>query len=279
MDELQDKAPHTPRTPSASDAVHAAPEAVGASEASVVPAAPVTPAASEASAASGAVEAAETTPSVAAPWAVPASAVESEREGRAVRPAAVSHDAARDAASALAADARASRPQHAPFGIAPMPEVEAIRAHPLYGAWYARLEEAELNREFCLHQLPHLLDVARIAYIRVLERHLPFRKEVVYAAAILHDIGKAAQYEQGEPHEVVGSRVAREILMDIEGFDAREKTMIVAAVAQHRRYAHDATPLGKLLYEADKASRPCFSCPMSEECSWPPERKNAGVGI
>ncbi len=160
-----------------------------------------------------------------------------------------------------------------------MPEVEAVRTHPRFQECSARLEDAETDREFCRHQLPHLLDVARIAYVRVLERRLPFRKEVVYAAALLHDIGKAAQYEEGEPHEVAGARIAQEILQDVEGFDPREKTMIVAAVAQHRRWSSDSTPLGRLLYEADKASRACFACPARAACTWPDERKNWGVAV
>lgn len=164
-------------------------------------------------------------------------------------------------------------------GAQPMPELEEIRLHPLFVSWYARLEVAEEHRAFCRHQMPHLLDVARIAYIYVLERGLPFRKQVVYAAALLHDIGKAAQYEAGEPHEVAGARIAREILLDIDGFSPLEKTMIVAAVAQHRRLSDASTPLGRLLFEADKASRPCFSCSARQDCSWPDDRKNAGIAI
>ncbi len=166
-----------------------------------------------------------------------------------------------------------------PAAPAAMPEVESVCSHPLFRECYARIEESEKNREFCRHQMPHLLDVARIAYILVLERGLPFRKEVVYAAALLHDIGKAAQYEDGEPHEVAGARIARKILLDVEGFDAREKTMIVAAVAQHRYWSDDSTPLGRLLYEADKTSRICFVCDAQDECDWPDGRRGVGVSV
>lgn len=47
--------------------------------------------------------------------------------------------------------------------------------------------------------MSHLLDVARIAYIRNLEKGYGFRKDVIYAAAVLHDIGKALQYEEKFP--------------------------------------------------------------------------------
>ncbi len=178
-----------------------------------------------------------------------------------------------------ASDAAAPSVPNEPALPAAMPEVEALRLHPLFQEWYMRLEADEADREFCCHQMSHLLDVARIAYIRVLERKLPFRKEVVYAAALLHDIGKAAQYEEGEPHEVAGARIAQEILLDLEGFDSREKTMIVAAVAQHRRWSDESTPLGRLLYEADKVSRNCFVCTKQDECNWADECRNMGVSV
>lgn len=189
-----------------------------------------------------------------------------------------------DAVSVLIEEASGADAQRAAFRDAssmasPMAEVEAIRSHPLFSACYARIELAERDRAFCRHQMPHLFDVARIAYIYVLERGLPFRRQVVYAAALLHDIGKAAQYEDGEPHEVAGARIAQEILLDIDGFNAREKTMIVAAVAQHRRLSDASTPLGRLLYEADKASRACYACPAWRDCNWPEGRKNQGVAI
>ena len=59
--------------------------------------------------------------------------------------------------------------------------------------------------------MSHLLDVARIAYIRNLEKGYGFRKDVIYAAAVLHDIGKALQYEEKVPHEIAGERIAGEI--------------------------------------------------------------------
>ena len=69
-----------------------------------------------------------------------------------------------------------------------------IRKHPLFQEYYDKLKEAERGRKFCRHQMEHLLDVARIAYILNLEQKLGIRKEVIYAAALLHDIGKYRQY-------------------------------------------------------------------------------------
>ena len=85
-----------------------------------------------------------------------------------------------------------------------MKRLNAILCHPLYRRCYGRLEELEKDRIFCCHQMPHLLDVARIAYILNMEQDLGLEKEVIYAASILHDIGKYAQYEDGTPHEQSG---------------------------------------------------------------------------
>ena len=93
-----------------------------------------------------------------------------------------------------------------------MDRVNAIWKHPLYQKYYARIEELEQNRVFCRHQMPHLLDVARIAYIRNLEDDMGFAKDVVYAAAVLHDIGKALQYEARIPHELAGVDIAEQFL-------------------------------------------------------------------
>ena len=93
-----------------------------------------------------------------------------------------------------------------------MKRVNAILKAPLYRRCYARLEELEKERIFYCHQMPHLLDVARIAYILNIEQNLGLEKEVIYAASILHDIGKYAQYEDGTPHEQSGEKIASEIL-------------------------------------------------------------------
>ena len=160
-----------------------------------------------------------------------------------------------------------------------MPAVEAIRNHPTFIDHMKRIARAERDREFCRHDMGHLLDVARIAYICALEHKMPFRKEVIYAAALLHDVGKAEQYEHGKPHEEAGMSVATKILQEVDGFSALEKTAIVAAVGQHRRYSENSSPLGRLLFQADKASRPCFACGARSACKWSKEQMNAGVKI
>ena len=163
-----------------------------------------------------------------------------------------------------------------------MDRVNAIWKHPLYQKYYARIEELEQNRVFCRHQMPHLLDVARIAYIRNLEDDMGFAKDVVYAAAVLHDIGKALQYEARIPHELAGVDIAEQILADLPAeaaYTTDEKRMILTAVKGHRRLREDPEPLEKLLYESDKASRMCFACPAEAQCDWSREKKNMEIEV
>ena len=163
-----------------------------------------------------------------------------------------------------------------------MKRVNAILHHPLYRRCYGRLEELERDRIFCCHQMPHLLDVARIAYILNMEQDLGLEKEVIYAAAVLHDIGKYAQYEDGTPHEQSGEKIASEILdslPDDAAFSEEEKRMILTAIRGHRKLREDAEALVRLLYINKKASRMCFACPAESECDWSSDKKNMELEI
>ena len=163
-----------------------------------------------------------------------------------------------------------------------MKRVNAIYRHPLYQIYYRRLEEAEQGRIFCRHQMTHLMDVARIAYIRSLEEGLGLDREVIYAAAVLHDIGKVLQYEEGIPHEITGEKIAAEILDGLAGenaFSETEKAMILTAIRGHRKLRDEPEVLERLLYESDKASRMCFACPAKPQCDWNEEKKNKEIRI
>ncbi len=163
-----------------------------------------------------------------------------------------------------------------------MKRVNAILAHPVYQKYCRRLEKLEEDRIFCRHQTTHLLDVARIAYIISLEEKKGPAKEVIYAAALLHDIGKCVQYETGIPHEQAGEKIGAEILNtlpDEYAFSEKEKEMILTAIRGHRRLRENAEPLERLIYMGDKASRTCFACPAEKECSWSPEKKNMEIKV
>ena len=163
-----------------------------------------------------------------------------------------------------------------------MKRVNAILSHPLYQKCYRRLEILEKDRKFCCHQMPHLMDVARIAYIICLEQDLGIKKDVIYGAAILHDIGKYVQYEEGIPHEVKKEKIASEILNSLPGdcvYSEEEKRMILTGIRGHRRLRDHAEPLERLLYTSDKVSRMCFACPAQSECDWSAEKKNMEISV
>ena len=158
----------------------------------------------------------------------------------------------------------------------PLPRVNAIWNHPLFQRQYRALCDFERDRPFCRHDLSHLLDVARLAWIENLERHLGFDRELVYAAALLHDVGKAEQYRSGIPHDVAGEKIASGILATLPeeaSFTVVETRQILVAVRGHRHLRRDATPLERLVYLADKRSRTCFACRAADRCKWAPERR------
>lgn len=159
-----------------------------------------------------------------------------------------------------------------------MKRVNAILRHPLFAEKLRLLNELEAERIFCRHDLTHLLDVARLMWIDVLEQGLDMDRDVVYAAALLHDLGRAEQIRHGIPHEQASAALAEVILPDA-GFDEDETKAVIAAIRGHRGSAPaDAREiLGEILYRADKACRLCWRCDAREACNWPEERKNAGI--
>ena len=86
-----------------------------------------------------------------------------------------------------------------------MENIDRIIHHPIFKMSMKKIGECEKNREFCCHGISHSLDVARIAYIVNLEQHLGISKEMIYGAALLHDIGRWRQYEEDIPHEEAGA--------------------------------------------------------------------------
>ena len=97
-----------------------------------------------------------------------------------------------------------------------MDRVNQIWNHPLYQNELNKLQLLETDREFCRHTPEHFLDVARLAYIRALEENAPISKELIYCTALLHDIGRARQYEDGTPHDEAGAAIAGQILNELD---------------------------------------------------------------
>lgn len=160
-----------------------------------------------------------------------------------------------------------------------MNRVNEILFHPRYRQALEKTEVLEKDREFCRHDMAHFLDVGRLAYIHCLEQKMDVKKDVIYAAALLHDIGRYRQYEEGIPHETASAGLAQEILPQCS-YSEEEQRQIQEAILGHRRKDGDmcgGLGLGSLLYQADKQSRNCFACPARERCSWPEDKMNKGI--
>lgn len=149
-----------------------------------------------------------------------------------------------------------------------------ILHHPLFVSCYEKTKEREKERIFCRHDIGHFLDVARIALLLALREQAQVEPELLYAAALLHDIGRFRQYEDGTPHEEESARLAAGILRDC-GFSEAETAAAAEAIAQHRtEHLPGRSTLSALLYRADKLSRRCFFCAAQEACHRKEEKKN-----
>lgn len=141
-----------------------------------------------------------------------------------------------------------------------------------------QIEKLEETRIYCRHDLSHLLDVARISWILVLEQNLSIEKSLVYAAALLHDIGRAMEYREGISHDEASVQLAKEILPKC-GFVEDEIHIICEVILGHRheKQNHSSLLLQQILREADWRSRVCFRCKAEKTCKWSQERKNKTI--
>lgn len=141
------------------------------------------------------------------------------------------------------------------------------------------IEELEKNRIFCKHNLSHFINVARIATIIWQEEggRNSLKRDIIYAAGLLHDIGRAEEYTKGTPHEEAGAIIAGEILQS-SGYEDKEIEMITRAISAHRiKDDNDIDYLGQIISKADKLSRECFDCSASDMCKWSKEKKNKSL--
>ncbi|MBY0756980.1 HD domain-containing protein [Clostridium sardiniense] len=134
------------------------------------------------------------------------------------------------------------------------------------------LDKLEKDREFCRHGLDHSLDLARIAYIKSLEEDIKISKEIIYAVALLHDLGRVLQYTEGVPHHEGSVILAKQILKDTS-FNDEERALIIDGIEKHREI-NGENSFNKLIQDSDKLSRNCFSCKSYDKCYWDSNKKN-----
>jgi len=153
---------------------------------------------------------------------------------------------------------------------------ELILKDPDFRKHLEIITNREKTRKFCCHGFDHITDTARIGYIISLERSSEISKDMIYAAALLHDIGRA--YDDPALHHSIAGLGAAEKILEKCGYSHSEIRMITDAIAEHshdkNEYDHKAADLKNILNQADKLSRKCFCCEAYDECNWPPEKKN-----
>lgn len=143
-----------------------------------------------------------------------------------------------------------------------------------YNEFLNRIAFLEKDRIFCKHDLEHFLNVARIAYVLVLENEIDISKELVYTTALLHDIGRFVQYENGTDHEIASVELSKPLL-EQAGFSEAEENIIINGIIGHRRGGN--TQFGDIMYKSDKLSRECYRCQSSSQCNWKEENKNLDI--
>ncbi len=170
-----------------------------------------------------------------------------------------------------------------------MERYNRIIEHPVFMKYIKELAALEQDRRFCRHGIEHLLAVARIGYICILENHLDIDKDIMYGAALLHDLGRVVQYHGNGDHHTESAKLAEGILADC-GYKAEEIAVIRQAIVNHGKETITAVEnsakkqavqqkelLSQILYNADKKSRNCFICDAYDECRWNKNKKNRGI--
>jgi len=143
--------------------------------------------------------------------------------------------------------------------------IDLILKNSKYFFYLGENSNREQTRRYCRHDWNHMRDVARIAYILAMEEKTFLGRDVVYAAGLLHDIGRWKEYDTGEDHAIVSALLAPEIL-DGAGYSGAECEVIIRAIQEHRRASGESSPLGQLICRADDLSRPCLTCDVKADC-------------
>ncbi len=145
-----------------------------------------------------------------------------------------------------------------------MNRVRAIIKDIEYQSNLNKTKQAEVNRVYCRHDFHHALSVARLAYLIALEEGVSgLSKSTIYAAALLHDIGRWVEYDHGEDHGEAGAKLAASILRRV-GFSSQEQAVILSGIREHR-HPH-TSDLGFILARADDLSRDCYRCSAANSC-------------
>ncbi len=147
-----------------------------------------------------------------------------------------------------------------------------------YTEQLSKLAVLEADREFCRHDMEHFLSVARITMHMCREMGVRADRDLVYSAALLHDIGRTQEITMGIPHDIAGQALADCILSEVDCPEDM-KAKIIRLIASHRDITRAGDELGRIFCAADKKSRMCFDCSAREKCNWPDDKKNLDIEV
>lgn len=142
------------------------------------------------------------------------------------------------------------------------------------------INNLEKSRIFCRHDIEHLMAVARTAQIINLRENAGLSPDLIYSAALLHDIGRGRQYAENICHEEAGKQLAVEIAKEVN-MPESYISLIAEIVAGHNKalpQSENNSLLG-IISRADKLSRNCFCCKARQECNWKTENLNLTIKI
>ena len=161
---------------------------------------------------------------------------------------------------------------------------QKILEHKQYQDYLGKLNQLEQNRIYCKHDLNHLLDVARICTILAQEQGITIDKNIVYAASLLHDIGRFNP--SVAKHEQLSGEIALRVLPECDYSDD-EIAQVIDLIHSHRgrdsvkhireMRLEKQLDLKDCFRLADQLSRNCFCCQASDTCKWKVEERNQVV--
>ena len=105
-------------------------------------------------------------------------------------------------------------------------------------------------------------------------------KDELYVCALLHDIGRSAQYETGIHHSETGLIIAKEILTDVQCPQEWVDEILNVLAGHHGRSKKPKASEMDLAYyigKADHDCRLCFFCEAKDSCKWGLEDRNTTV--
>ena len=142
-----------------------------------------------------------------------------------------------------------------------------------YKKYVERICYLEKDRIYCKHDLKHSLDVARICTIIMYEQGQEVNRDIVYATALLHDIGRFKENTQN--HEAWSVDIATEIATIVEIISFHRGNYSIKQIDE--LVNHGKLDLKESFKIADQLSRNCFCCKGSSSCKWKEENRSTNI--